>query len=37
MTIIKTDRLILRPWEERDLGVMEYFPSVLSKTESDQL
>ena len=45
MTIIKTYRLILRPWEERDLEpfaalnadprVMEHFPSVLSRTESD--
>ena len=47
MIMIKTDRLILRSWKERDLEpfaalnadpqVMEYFPSVLSRTESDQL
>lgn len=47
MTIIKTDRLILRPWKEEDLDpfaalnadpkVMEYFPAMLSKPESDQL
>lgn len=45
--IIRTDRLILRPWREEDLGlfakinadpkVMEYFPSILSKEESDSL
>ena len=44
---IKTERLILRPWKEEDLEpffqmnsdprVMEYFPSILSKEESDQL
>lgn len=43
--IIKTDRLILRPWCDADLEpfaemnadlrVMEYFPSVLSREESD--
>jgi 3-dehydroquinate dehydratase/shikimate dehydrogenase len=47
MTILKTERLILRPWQEQDLEVfaklnadpkvMEYFPATLSKTESDQL
>lgn len=47
MTILKTQRLILRPWSEKDLEpfakmnadprVMEYFPATLSKTESDQL
>lgn len=47
MTLLKTERLILRPWCERDLEpfaklnadpkVMEYFPAMLSKTESDQL
>ena len=47
MTIIKSDRLILRPWKEGDLEpfaalnadpkVMEYFPATLSKPESDQL
>jgi 3-dehydroquinate dehydratase / shikimate dehydrogenase len=47
MTTIKTTRLFLRPWEETDLipfaelnadpRVMEYFPSTLSKEESDQL
>lgn len=45
--IIKTKRLILRPWREEDLEpfarmnadprVMEFFPSVLSKEESDAL
>lgn len=44
---IKTERLILRPWQETDLEpfaalnadplVMEYFPSTLSRQESDQL
>ncbi len=44
---IRTKRLILRPWSEEDLEpfaqlnadprVMEYFPSVLNKDESDQL
>lgn len=43
--IIRTERLILRPWKEEDLipfaalnadpRVMEYFPSVLNKGESD--
>jgi 3-dehydroquinate dehydratase/shikimate dehydrogenase len=47
MTILKTKRLILRPWCEKDLElfanlnadprVMEYFPATLSRTESDQL
>ncbi len=47
MNIIRTDRLILRPWKEEDLPsfaalnadpkVMEYFPATLSKAESDQL
>lgn len=45
MTIITTKRLILRPWKEEDLEpfaalnadprVMEYFPSVLSREESE--
>jgi 3-dehydroquinate dehydratase / shikimate dehydrogenase len=45
--IIRTDRLILRPWREEDLElfakinanprVMEYFPSILSKEESASL
>lgn len=45
--MIKTKRLILRPWQETDLEpfaslnadprVMEFFPSVLSREESDQL
>ena len=44
---IKTKRLILRSWRESDLEpfaqmnadpkVMEYFPSVMSREESDQL
>lgn len=44
---IKTERLILRPWRKDDLEpfarmnadpqVMEYFPSVLSREESDAL
>lgn len=47
MTTLKTQRLILRPWCEQDLEpfaklnadpkVMEYFPTTLSKAESDQL
>jgi 3-dehydroquinate dehydratase / shikimate dehydrogenase len=47
MVLIKTTRLILRPWCEEDLEpfaklnadprVMEYFPASLSKAESDQL
>lgn len=47
MTILKTKRLLLRPWKETDLApfaalnadpkVMEYFPSPLSKEESDHL
>jgi 3-dehydroquinate dehydratase/shikimate dehydrogenase len=45
--IIKTERLILRPWREEDLKsfaqlnkdprVMEYFPSLLTRQESDRL
>lgn len=45
--IIKTERLILRPWKEEDFEpfaqlnadpeVMEFFPSILSKAESDQM
>lgn len=45
--IIKTKRLILRPWNKEDFDpfaklnadtrVMEYFPSTLSREESDQL
>lgn len=44
---VKTERLILRPWQESDLEpfaqlnadprVIEYFPATLSKAESDQL
>ena len=47
MTKLQTDRLLLRFWKEEDLDpfaklnadphVMEYFPSPLSKTESDQM
>ncbi|MBA2369780.1 MAG: GNAT family N-acetyltransferase [Candidatus Protochlamydia sp.] len=47
MTILKTKRLILRPWREEDLEsfaqlnadprVMEYFSSVLSRQESNDL
>lgn len=47
MTILETERLILRPWRDEDLGpfaklnadprVMEYFPSLLTREESDQL
>lgn len=45
--MIKTDRLILRPWQKSDLEpfaalnadpqVMEYFPALLSQQESDQM
>jgi 3-dehydroquinate dehydratase / shikimate dehydrogenase len=45
--VIKTERLILRPWKENDFKhfaqlnadprVMEYFPSLLTQEESDQL
>lgn len=45
--MIKTDRLLLRPWREEDFDpfaqlngdtrVMEYFPSVLATEESDQM
>jgi 3-dehydroquinate dehydratase/shikimate dehydrogenase len=45
--IIRTKRLILRPWREEDLQsfaelnadprVMEFFPSVLTREESDQM
>lgn len=44
---IKTERLILRPWQENDFEpfaqinadprVMEYFPSILSREESNQM
>lgn len=44
---IETERLILRPWRQEDLvpfaalngdpDVMEYFPSVMSREESDAL
>lgn len=44
---LETPRLILRPWQEEDLEpfaklnadsrVMEYFPSLLTKQESDQM
>jgi len=47
MITLKTKRLILRPWKEADLvpfaalnadpKVMEYFPSTLSRKESDSL
>ncbi len=47
MEILKTKRLILRPWREEDLEpfaqlnadpkVMEFFPSTRTKEESDQL
>jgi 3-dehydroquinate dehydratase/shikimate dehydrogenase len=47
MNTIRTERLILRPWTEEDFEpfakmnadprVLEYFPSVLSRDESDQL
>ena len=47
MTTLKTKRLILRPWKETDWAafaamnadprVMEYYPSTLSKEESDQV
>lgn len=47
MEILKTKRLVLRPWKEEDLvpfaalnadpRVMEYFPSTLSRKESDDL
>lgn len=47
MTTLKTKRLILRPWCKEDLEpfskinqdprVMEHFPSLLSREESDQL
>lgn len=46
MTIIKTTRLLLRPWKEEDLEpyaklnsdprVMKYFPSILTRKESDE-
>jgi len=45
--MIKTKRLILRPWQESDLEpfaalnsdprVREYFPSILTRYESDQM
>jgi ribosomal-protein-alanine N-acetyltransferase len=44
---LQTDRLFLRDWEERDLGpfaamnadprVMEFFPSLCSRQESDEM
>ncbi|NVK33573.1 MAG: GNAT family N-acetyltransferase [Rhodobacteraceae bacterium] len=44
---LETDRLILRPWRDEDLApfaemnadpmVMEYFPSTLTRTQSDDL
>jgi 3-dehydroquinate dehydratase/shikimate dehydrogenase len=47
MSIITTDRLILRPWKKEDLEpfaqlnsdprVMQYFPGLLSHQESDEL
>lgn len=46
-SVIKTKRLILRPWQQEDLEpfaqlnsdprVMEYFPSTLNRQESDNL
>jgi RimJ/RimL family protein N-acetyltransferase len=46
-TTIKTERLLLRPWKEDDLAsfaklnadprVMEQFPSIFTREESDQL
>jgi len=46
-SVIKTKRLILRPWQQEDLKpfaqlnsdtrVMEYFPSILNRQESDNL
>lgn len=46
MTTLKTERLILRPWKERDLApfgkmnadakVREFFPSLLTQEQSDQ-
>lgn len=45
--VIKTERLILRPWKEEDIDlfaklnadprVMEFFPKVCTKEESDEL
>jgi len=47
MTVLKTKRLVLRPWKESDLEpfarlnadprVMEFFPAVLSREESDAI
>ncbi len=47
MAIIKTTRIILRPWKEEDLEpfaklnsdprVMEYFPSTKNREESDEM
>jgi len=47
LEVIKTKRLILRPWREEDFEpfaelnadwrVMEYFPLILSREESDKL
>ncbi|MCE2982841.1 MAG: GNAT family N-acetyltransferase [Parachlamydia sp.] len=46
-SVIKTERLVLRPWQQEDLElfaqlnsdarVMEYFPSTLNREESDNL
>lgn len=46
-SVIKTERLVLRPWQKEDLElfaqlnsdahVMEYFPSTLNREESDNL
>ena len=43
--MIRTERLLLRPWKDDDLGpyaalnadpaVMEHFPTVLTRAESD--
>ena len=47
MIEIKTERLLLRQWKKKDLipfaelnrdpAVMEYFPSILTREESDAL
>ena len=45
MTVLSTERLLLRPWQDADLGpyaalnadpaVMAHFPAVLTRAESD--
>lgn len=47
LPVVRTQRLILRPWDEKDLApfaemnadlkVMEFYPSILSREESDLL